>query len=79
VLKKTPSAEVRRSGQELMDQWNRQGLSPDVRQRLRAVAVLELIGTAEARRVLKNLADNQERTPWGKAAKASLGRLEMKE
>jgi WD40 repeat protein len=73
ALKKNPSAEFRRRAEPLLD-----GLTePSVAQRpgIRAVEVLERIGTREARQVLEKLAEGAPGVRLTQEAKASLERL----
>ena len=76
--KQSPSPEVRHSVLLLLDQIQNlpPGLFPEVLQRLRAVTVLELIGTPEAHLVLKKLAGSEPVSPWSRAARLALARLE---
>jgi RNA polymerase sigma factor (sigma-70 family) len=69
-----PSAEMRKRAEALLADaaFIR---SPDTVRRLRAIHVLELIGSKEARRVLKELADGAPTAHETRAAKASLERL----
>jgi WD40 repeat protein len=78
TLKQSPSPEVRHSVLLLLDQIQNlpPGLFPEVLQRLRAVTVLELIGTPEAHLVLKKLAGSEPVSPWSRAARLALARLE---
>jgi hypothetical protein len=73
ALKTNPPAEQRRRIEELLDRV--QGLpplSPEDARGLRAVAVLRLAGTAEATRLLKELAGGVERARLTIEARAAL-------
>jgi WD40 repeat protein len=69
-----PSAEVRKQAEELLASL-RLVRSPEVLQRLRAVQVLERIGSPEARRLLEALARGAPAARETREAKASLERL----
>jgi HEAT repeat protein len=69
-----PSAEVRKQAEELLAGL-RLVSSPEVLQRLRAVQVLERIGSPEARRLLEVLAMGAPAAHETREAKASLQRL----
>jgi WD40 repeat protein len=69
-----PSAEVRRQVEEVLAGL-RLTLSPEVLQRLRAVQVLERIGSTKARRLLETLVKGAPAAPETQEAKASLERL----
>ena len=70
-----PSAEVHRRVQQLLDRLEKEVLSADRLRELRAVEVLEQIGTEEARQVLTALAKGDSEAPLTREAKASLRRL----
>jgi WD40 repeat protein len=70
------SAEARRRIQELLDEWRSHKPSPDELRGLRAVAVLEGVGTPEARRVLQKLTKGPASARLTAAAKAAVARLE---
>jgi hypothetical protein len=71
-----PSLEVRRRVEGLLEELNRHVLTGDERRSLRAVEVLERVGTAEARRVLEALARGTPDARLTREAKAALTRLE---
>src|SRR5262249_25436684 len=58
ALQARPSAEVRRRLEQLIDKQDREAVSPspDQIRALRAIEVLELVGTPEAQQLLKSLA-----------------------
>lgn len=72
-----PSLEVRRRIQDLLPRLTPAGL-PDRLRCLRAVEVLETVGTEEARQVIKRLASGAEGTVETEDAKAALQRLNQK-
>ena len=75
VLRENPSAEVRQRVESLLEKLSQPGhLSEELRV-VRAVEVLEHIGTAEVREVLKVLARGTPQAPLTREAKASLDRL----
>jgi RNA polymerase sigma factor (sigma-70 family) len=74
ALAGSPSAELRKRVEELLA-GVRLERSPERLQRLRAVQVLERIGTPAAREVLKRLAGGQRESRLTGEAKASLERL----
>jgi len=75
TLTKAPSAEVGRRVRQLLDKFASGLLTGDRLRALRAVAVLENIGTPEARQVLTPLAAGAPASRLTHEAKASLGRL----
>jgi WD40 repeat protein len=78
VLKDRPSLEVERRVQRLLaklEDLEKLNLSPGRLRALRTVEVLEHIGTAEARRQLKQLASGAGGAPLTREAKAALVRL----
>ena len=79
ALRKTlaarPSAEVRRRVEQLLEKLER-GILPGTRlQQLRAIEVLEHIGTPDAQEVLKKLAKGAPEARLTQEAKAALARL----
>jgi WD40 repeat protein len=70
-----PSLEVSRRLEALLDQVERQTLTPEQLLVLRALEVLEHVGSPEARCVLKELAKGASAARLTKEAKASLERL----
>jgi dipeptidyl aminopeptidase/acylaminoacyl peptidase len=76
-LKSKPSPEVRRRVEQLLAKLKkeRQVPSPERLRALRSLEVLELIGTAEAREVLKGVAGGAAEARLTQDAKAALGRL----
>jgi hypothetical protein len=76
ALRDRPSPELRRRLEKLLDH-----LSPFATARLRelrAVAVLESVGTAEARALLKAIAEGAPEARLTQEAKATLARLERR-
>jgi WD40 repeat protein len=75
ALAKRPAAEVKRRLQELLKRPGRPLVPPAALRAVRAVAVLEDVGTAEARRILDALAGGETEATLTREAKAALGRL----
>jgi hypothetical protein len=75
VLKKRPSLEVRRRIEQVREEMRVRTPSPETLQELRAIEVLERIGTAEARDVLRSLARGDGNPRLSKGAHAALQRL----
>ena len=59
----------------LLDRLERGPLSPETLRALRAVEVLERLGTPEAKRCLEGLAKGVPAAPQTREARAALGRL----
>jgi WD40 repeat protein len=76
ALKGTPTPEARRRIERLLEQLGEGATSPARLRALRASAVLERIGTPEARRLLTELAQGAEEARLTREAKASLQRLD---
>ncbi len=74
ILLKTKSPEARRRLTVLLDRWSKTPLTPDELRAIRAVEVLEAIGTPEARAVLKTLADHPVESVLTREAKAVMAR-----
>ena len=70
-----PSLEVRRRLERLVEKLEGPVTSPETLRALRALEVLEHIGTAEARQVLAGLAQGAPAAHLTEEAKASLDRL----
>jgi hypothetical protein len=70
-----PSLEFRRRAEQLLKKWAGPITSPDALRALRAVEVLERIGTPEARQVLEAVAGGAAEARLTRQARASLGRL----
>jgi hypothetical protein len=70
--------EMRRRIQQLLDKLQGPVLQPDQLRVLRAVEVLENVGTAEAKAVLRKLADGAPGARLTREARASLQRLERR-
>jgi hypothetical protein len=75
ALKGKPSAEMRRRAATLIDQLDGVILKPEAIRTLRAMEVLERIGTPEARRVLEALANGAPGATVTQEAEAALKRL----
>jgi dipeptidyl aminopeptidase/acylaminoacyl peptidase len=75
VLEGKPSTEVRRRVEQLLAKLDNPVPSPEVLRALRAVGVLEWIGTAEARRVLERATQGAAEARQTREAKAALERL----
>src|SRR5262249_33491456 len=73
LLDKSKSAEVRRRLETLLDQWAKTPLTGEELRAMRAVEVLDALGTPEARQVLKALADGAD-SVLTREAKAVLAR-----
>lgn len=77
TLRRKPSLEVRRRIEDLLVE-PKPALTPEARRQLRAIHLLETIGTAEARRVLETLASGATEAQLTREAKASLTRLKRR-
>jgi WD40 repeat protein len=75
ALRDRPSPEMRRLVQELLAKLQTRPLQPEEVRGLRAIDVLEHIGTEEARQLLKQLAQGAPAAFLTEAAEASLERL----
>jgi hypothetical protein len=75
ALEDKPSLEVRKRAKELLDEIFKTEPSPQLLQDLRAVEVLERIGTPQAKKVIQELANHTPATKLTREAKASLDRL----
>jgi WD40 repeat protein len=75
ALTRNPSAEARRRLESLVAQLPRTADTAGERRRLRAIQVLEQAGSAEARRILAELAERAQRRSEVQAAKEALTRL----
>jgi hypothetical protein len=75
ALEGRPSIEVRRRLTELLDRLHADGLSGEAVRTVRAVEVLERIGTADARRLLESLAGGPQGARLTREAKAALDHL----
>src|SRR5262249_33766457 len=71
----TVSAEVRRRVQDMLEKFHGPVTGPERVRGLRAVEVLELIGTPEARQILQTLAGGAPGSRVTQDAKSSLERL----
>lgn len=78
ALKGSPSAEARERLEKLRDQLLDPVPPPETLRVLRAVAVLERVGTADARKVLEGLAGGADGAPETRAARSAVGRLAPK-
>jgi WD40 repeat protein len=75
ALADKPSAEAKQRIGQLLEKLKDQGPALEVVRPLRAVEVLERLGTPEAKKVLEALAKGQAEAPLTVAAKEALGRL----
>src|SRR5262249_32213803 len=75
ALTKGLSLEARRRVEQVLDKLKAEAASPDALRAPRAVEVLELIGTPEARKVLEEWAGGAPEAVLTQEAKASLERL----
>lgn len=75
ALTEKPSLEMRRRIDALLEAIDAQPLSPEERRTLRAVQVLETVGTPQARRILDGLAHGAAEAMRTHEAKAALQRL----
>jgi WD40 repeat protein len=78
ALRGRPTLEVRRRVESLLDRIVAGTLPPEQLRELRAVEVLELIGTPEAKKVLARLAAGASEARLTREAKSSLQRLERR-
>jgi RNA polymerase sigma factor (sigma-70 family) len=77
-LHKAESVEVRRRARAFLDQFDQAEQSPDHLRQLRAVELLEGIGTPAAKQYLTELAKGAAGAPLTRDAAAALGRLERR-
>jgi hypothetical protein len=75
ALQKDPSPEVRRRVEKLLEDRPRHRLAPEAARSLRALHVLELIGSEDARRVLAQIAGGAAYATETREAKGALERL----
>jgi hypothetical protein len=75
VLRGKPTLEVRRRVEQVLGRVKWQGLHPERARPVRAVEVLERIGTTEARQLLQALAGGAAADPLTEHARAALERL----
>jgi RNA polymerase sigma factor (sigma-70 family) len=75
ALEGEPSAEARRRIEKVLEKTDNVAPRGEVLRSLRAIAVLEMIGTAEARSVLQDLAKGAEGASVTQAAKEALDRM----
>ena len=78
VLRGKPSVEVRRQALLLLDQLDGAVLKPESIRTLRAMEVLERIGTPQARQVLEGLAHGAPGATVTQEAEAALKRLDKR-
>jgi WD40 repeat protein len=76
ALAAKPSAEAKQRIGQLLEGLKDKGPSVELLRPLRAVEVLERLGTPEARKLLEGLARGQAEAPLTEAAKGAIGRLE---
>jgi dipeptidyl aminopeptidase/acylaminoacyl peptidase len=72
------SPEVRKRVQKLLDSWDKRPASAEELQQVRAIQVLERVGSAPARAVLTRLADGTPGAWLTQQARLALTRLEMR-
>jgi RNA polymerase sigma factor (sigma-70 family) len=75
ALKGASALELRRRLEQLLDEADRDALAPDRMRLQRAIQVLELAGTPEARQLLRTLAKGAPAARLTDSAKAALDRL----
>jgi WD40 repeat protein len=75
TLEAKPSAEVRRRLESLLEKAGNISQSPDLLCRLRAIQVLEAIGSKEAKKLLGEMASGVSHAPETLAAKEAIERL----
>jgi hypothetical protein len=75
TLERQPSAVVRQRVQDLLEKLEKRKGASEWLRRLRAVEVLEIIATPDARAILHKLADGAPEARLIQEAKASLERL----
>jgi WD40 repeat protein len=78
MLAGKPSLEARRRAEELLDLLADPAAMTEYLRALRAVEVLEMIGTEPARKLLQGLAEGAAEAPLTREAKAALARLARK-
>ncbi len=78
LLERTPSLELRRRAEQILEKLDGPFTSPDRLRAIRGVEVLEHIGTPEAQRVLAELARGMPGTDLTEGAKAALARLKKR-
>jgi WD40 repeat protein len=76
AVEKSPSVEVRRRVQDLLDRLAKEGLAPERLRAVRAVEVLERVGTPAARQVLADVARVTADPALADETRASLERLD---
>jgi hypothetical protein len=74
-LRQGPSLEVRRRIETILDLIDEAPLTPDERRAVRAIEVLEQLGTAEARRLLRGLSEGAPGAQQTDSARSALRRL----
>ena len=78
AVNKPASLEIRRRAATLLQRLEGPISSPEQSQTLRGIELLELIGTSEARAVLKELAEGAKEARLTQEAKISLERLDIR-
>jgi hypothetical protein len=78
VLASKPTLEVRQRAQKMLERLRGPVTRPEVRQALRAVAVLENIATSDARQILAGLASGAPAARITREAREALDRLDRK-
>jgi hypothetical protein len=75
TIQETTSPEIQRRAIETLKKVNKQPPSPEVFRRVRAMQVLERVGSVEAQKLLSQFAAGDARLPETAEAKAALERL----
>jgi WD40 repeat protein len=75
TLQKKPSLEVKLRVERILERLKQMGGTPNELQALRAVEVLEKVGSAEAKKLLQTLAEGPAEAVATREAKAALARL----
>jgi WD40 repeat protein len=78
ALEKDPSVEARNRLTVLLEKLSKDGVSGEEARAVRVLEVLEKAGTAEARELLRKLAQGEDNSPLTPDARAALKRLEKR-
>jgi WD40 repeat protein len=78
ALRGRPDPKARKEIERLLEVLDEQGAAPEVQQALRALQVLEQIGTPEAEKLLRSLAEGAPSAEATRDARAALVRLEAR-
>jgi WD40 repeat protein len=76
ALRQSPSAEVRHQAQRLLESMDGRVRAPELLRTMRAIELLERIGTTDARAVLVDLARSADPSPLADEARAAARRLD---